>query len=116
NQMTTAARALLGAKMGREDLEAGFTTVRDLGNSGVNGDVALRDAINAGWVEGPRIVCSTRALAATGGQFGRLAPEAQKIVDLEYAVVSGPDECRKAVRQALYDGADCIKVIVDTYP
>ena len=61
--MSTAKRALLGAKMGREDLEAGITTVRDLGNSGFGGDVALRDAINAGWVVGPRIRAATRALA-----------------------------------------------------
>ena len=48
-QMSPAERALLGAKMGREDLEAGITTVRDVGNSGINGDVALRDgSIRAG--------------------------------------------------------------------
>jgi imidazolonepropionase-like amidohydrolase len=115
-QMSTAKRALLGVKMGREDLEAGITTVRDLGNSGRNGDVALRDAINAGWVVGPRMLVSTRALAAAGGQFGRLVPEAQKLVDEEYAVIAGPDEARKAVRQAFYDGADLIKVIVNTGP
>ena len=67
--MSTAKRALLGARMGREDLEAGITTVRDVGNSGFSGDVALRDAINAGWVTGPRIRASTRALSAAGGQF-----------------------------------------------
>ena len=114
--MTAARRALLGAAMGREDLEAGITTVRDLGNSGWNGDVALRDAINAGWVVGPRIVASTRALAATGGQFGGLAPEAQSLVQQEYAVISGVEEARRAVRQAFYDGADVIKVIVNTGP
>jgi imidazolonepropionase-like amidohydrolase len=115
-QMSTAKRALLGVKNGREDLEAGITTVRDLGNSGVSGDVALRDAIASGWVVGPRVIASTRALAATGGQFGRLVPEAQALINLEYAVVSGPEEARKAVRQAFYDGADCIKVIVNTGP
>src|SRR5207247_1919713 len=78
--------------------------------------VALRDAIDSGWLVGPRIVASTRALAATGGQFGALAPEAQKIVDLEYAVVSGSEEARKDVRQAFFDGADSINIIVDTYP
>jgi imidazolonepropionase-like amidohydrolase len=52
-RMSTAKRALLGARLGREDLEAGITTVRDVGNSGLNGDVALRDAINAGWLPGP---------------------------------------------------------------
>ncbi|HKQ99947.1 MAG TPA: amidohydrolase family protein [Pyrinomonadaceae bacterium] len=113
-QMSTARRALLGAKMGREDLEAGITTVRDLGNSGVNGDIALRDAISAGWVTGPRIIASTRALSAAGGQFGGVQPETQKIIEQEYVVVSGVEEARRAVRQAIYDGANCIKVIVNT--
>ncbi len=109
-------RVLLGAAMGREALEAGFTAVRDLGNSGLNGDVALRDAIKAGWVVGPRIIASTRALSAAGGQFGTVAAEAQKIIEQEYVVVSGVEEARKAVRQALYDGSECIKVIVNTGP
>ncbi|HXD50687.1 MAG TPA: amidohydrolase family protein, partial [Burkholderiales bacterium] len=115
-QLGNTRRALLGAAMGREDLEAGITTVRDLGNSGHNGDVALRDAIYAGWVVGPRIVASTRALAAAGGQFGEVSAETQKIIEQEYAVISGVEEARRAVRQALYDGADCIKVIVNTGP
>lgn len=114
--LSTARRALLGAQMGREDLEAGFTTVRDLGNSGLNGDVALREAINRGQVVGPRLVASTRALAAAGGQFGRLTPEAQALVAQEYVAISGVEEARRAVRQALYEGADCIKVIVNTDP
>jgi imidazolonepropionase-like amidohydrolase len=114
--MGTVRRALLGAQMGRQDLEAGITTVRDLGNSGLNGDVALRDAINAGQVVGPRILASTRALAAAGGQFGGLAPEAQKLIEQEYVVIAGVDEARRAVRQAFYDGADLIKVIVNTGP
>ena len=114
--MGTTRRALLGVAMGREDLEAGITTVRDLGNSGWGGDVALRDAINAGWVDGPHIVASTRALAAAGGQFGGLAPEAQKLIEQEYVVISGVEDARRAVRQAFYDGADVIKVIVNTGP
>jgi imidazolonepropionase-like amidohydrolase len=115
-QMSAAARALLGAAMGREDLEAGITTVRDLGNSGLNGDVALRDAINNGWVVGPRMIVSTRALSASGGQFGNLQADTRKIIDQEYVVISGVEEARRAVREAIYDGADCIKVIVDTWP
>jgi imidazolonepropionase-like amidohydrolase len=114
--MSTAKRALLGAKMGLEDLEAGITTVRDLGNSGWGGDVALRDAINAGWVVGPRIRAATRAISAAGGQFGAMQPETQRIIEQEYAVVSTVDEARRAVRQAFYDGADLIKVIVNTGP
>jgi hypothetical protein len=47
-------RVLLGAQLAREDLESGFTTVRNLGHSGIDGDAALRDAINAGRLPGPR--------------------------------------------------------------
>src|SRR5262249_39756552 len=115
-QMRTAKRALLGVKMGREDLETGITAVRDVGNSGMNGAVALRDAINEGWGVGPRIVACTRALSPTGGQLPSLAPELQNIIAQEYTPVSGVEEARKAVRQAFYDGADCIKVIVDSGP
>jgi imidazolonepropionase-like amidohydrolase len=113
---STAERALLGAKLGREDLESGITTVRDVGNSGVNGDVALRRAIQRGWVIGPRMVTATRALAAQGGQFGVLIPEAQSIIEQEYVTLHGPESARQAVRQALYDGATCIKVIVNGNP
>jgi imidazolonepropionase-like amidohydrolase len=115
-QLGTTRRALLGAAMGREMLEAGFTAVRDLGNSGLNGDVALRDGIRSSWVPGPRMVVSTRALAAAGGQFGGLSAEMQKIIEQEYVTISGVEEARKAVRQAFYDGADLIKVIVNTGP
>ncbi len=113
-QMSTAKRSLQGVAMAREMIDSGFTTVRDLGNSGVNGDVALRDAIREGWVIGPRMLVSTRALSVTGGQFAGISSDAQKIIDQEYVVISGVDEARKAVRQAIYDGADVIKVIVNT--
>ena len=113
---STAERALLGAKLGREDLESGITTVRDVGNSGVNGDVALRRAIERGWVQGPRMVTSTRALAAQGGQFGTLIPAAQNLIEQEYVTLHGAESARQAVRQALYDGAGCIKVIVNGSP
>jgi imidazolonepropionase-like amidohydrolase len=76
----------------------------------------LRDAIDRGWLPGPRIVASTRALAAPGGQFGRLIPEPQKIIEQEYVTISGPDRARQAVRQALCDGANRIKVIVNDGP
>lgn len=112
-EMGPGRRALLGAKLARDMLDAGFTTVRELGNSGINGDVALRDAISADWVVGPRVFACTRALAPVGGQFQSLTPEAQKLIEQEYVAVSGADEARRAVRQAIYDGADCIKVIVN---
>lgn len=111
--MSDAKRALLGAAMAREDLNSGITTVRDLGNSGFSADVDLRDAINAAWVQGPRMVVSTRALAPVGGQFNKSTREARELIQREYAVISGPEEARQAVRNAVYEGADVIKVIVD---
>ena len=115
-QMSTAQRALLGARNAREDLDSGITTVRDVGNSGLNGDVALRDAIRAGWVAGPRMQVSTRALAPPGGQFGPLPEQAQQLIDQEYAIVSDVESSRRAVRQAIFDGAQLIKVIVNAGP
>ncbi len=109
----TTKRALRATKLAREVLEAGITTVRDLGNSGMGGDVALRDAIGAGWVIGPRIVASTRAISPPGGQYARMAPELQSLVAQEYIEISGESDARRAVKQALNDGADVIKIIVN---
>jgi imidazolonepropionase-like amidohydrolase len=114
---SASQRALLGARMAREDLEGGFTTVRNVGHSGEDGDAALRDAINAGWVPGPRIQASCRKLTPPGGQAVRLNPAiAQKIVDLEFLSVGSPDEGRWAVRENLLYGADFIKVVADDEP
>lgn len=113
-QLGAAKRALLGARLAREMLEAGFTSVRDLGNSSVNADIALRDAINNGDVPGPRMFVSTRAISPVGGQFQSVTPEAQHLLSQEYVQINGIDEARKAVRQAIYDGADCIKVIANS--
>lgn len=113
-QLGPAKRALLGVRLAREMLEAGFTAVRDLGNSSINADIALRDAINNGDVIGPRMFVSTRALAPVGGQFQSVTPEAQQLLSQEYVQISGVEEARKAVRQAIYDGADCIKVIANS--
>jgi imidazolonepropionase-like amidohydrolase len=108
----TATRALRGVKFAREMLEAGFTAIRDLGNAGANGDVALRDAINAGYTVGPRMQVSTRIISPVGGQHIRLPKEMQGLINIDYRQVNGADEARKAVRQALYEGADIIKVCV----
>src|SRR5262249_38064460 len=64
--MSPSTRVLLGAQLAREDLQAGFTTVRNLGHSGIDGDTALREAINAGRVPGPRMLASGRKLTSVG--------------------------------------------------
>jgi imidazolonepropionase-like amidohydrolase len=109
-------RVLLGAQLAREDLESGFTTVRNLGHSGVDGDVALRDAINAGRVPGPRILACGRKLTqqSKNGYVQSLNPAlADAIVNQEFLSFNGPEEARRAVRQNLFYDVDVIKVAVD---
>lgn len=113
--ISPARRALTGVWSGLQMLEAGITTVRDLGNSGYDVAVSLRDAIREGDVPGPRMVASTRALSSLVGQFPPLQPVARPLIEQEYAVISGPDDARRAVREAIRDGADVIKVILDSY-
>lgn len=113
-RLGAAKRALLGAGMAREALRAGITTVRNVGHSGVNGDSALRDAIEAGWVSGPRVLAATRKITPPGGQGVEIRSEgANVIIDQEFLPISGPEEGRRAVREALSQGADVIKIVVD---
>ena len=112
--MSPTARVLMGAHNAREDLEAGFTTVRVVGHSGIDGDVSLRDAINQGWLSGPRIQAAARKLTPPGGQAVHLNPAvADQIVDQEFLQVGSADEAHKAVRENLVYGADLIKVVAD---
>lgn len=109
-----AARAMLGVKNARSLLLSGYTTARDLGNSGTNADVALKKAINEGWTMGPRLYVSTRALSPIGGQFPPMDVDQQRaIISREYVEINSVDDARRAVRQAIFDGADCIKIIVN---
>lgn len=92
-------------------LRAGFTTVRDLGGQGAN--LALRNAINTGWATGPRILCAGRVLSITGGHGDSSTGAKEDLFDPptpEEGIADGPDECRKAVRNQVKRGADCIKV------
>ena len=116
-EMTASQRALLGAGNAREALEAGITTVRNVGHSGVDGDAALRDAIAEGQVPGPRMQAATRKLTPPGGQAVALRHEiARAILDLEYLTVGSADEGRRAVRDAIFSGADVIKLVMDVPP
>jgi imidazolonepropionase-like amidohydrolase len=99
--MTASRRALLGAANAREALESGITTVRNLGHSGVDGDVALRDAIGQGWVPGPRMQAAARKITPTGGQALEVRREAGALLELEYLPITGVEEARRAVREDL---------------
>ncbi len=101
---TTAARATL---------DAGFTTIRDLGTEGAGfADVALRDAIAGGMIPGPRVLASTRAIVATGC-YGPSGFDPRWDVPRGAQEASGPGEVRRAVRQQIAAGADWVKVYAD---
>jgi imidazolonepropionase-like amidohydrolase len=94
----------------RRTLEAGFTTVRDVG-AGEFIDVALRNAINAGTVTGPRMQVATLAVSATGGH-GDLTGFSPYLKFGQFSgIADGPDEIRKLVRFEVKNGADLIKLV-----
>jgi imidazolonepropionase-like amidohydrolase len=109
---TTAYRALQGAGNAFTLLDHGFTVERDLGNSGLYADTALRRAIEAGWIPGPTIVNSGIIIGGFGGQFHENA-ERSSLVYPEYLNADTNDEIVKAVRQNVHYGAKVIKVCVD---
>jgi len=112
--MSPSARVLLGAQLAREDLESGFTTVRNLGHSGIDGDVALRDAINAGRVSGPRMLASGRKVIAPGAYIQSFnAALAEPIVRQEFLTIDRPDQARQAVRANVFYAVDLIKIVIE---
>ncbi|HEV2672436.1 MAG TPA: amidohydrolase family protein [Gemmatimonadales bacterium] len=105
--------ALLGAAHAQQTLEAGFTTVRVVGSAHF-GDIALRNAINAGWIPGPRIIGAGISFGIRGGhcdETNGLQPEALgQEGGVEVGVADGVEEVRNAVRYAVKYGADVIKI------
>jgi len=112
----TPLRALHGAARARTFLAAGITTVRDLGNSGRFGDIALRDAIRDGSVDGPRMVAAGPGLSPEGGQFPGLQSGYRAIAEEEYRVVRGPQDAALGVRENVTYGADVIKIYSNNTP
>jgi imidazolonepropionase-like amidohydrolase len=102
-----AARATVAA---RRALEQGFTTLRDVETEGAGyGDVGIKQAIEGGFIPGPRLLVATRAISTTGGyQLEGYAPELEMPKGAQ--IVDGPVEARKAAREQLDHGADWIKV------
>lgn len=95
----------------KRTLEAGFTTVRNVGASDFV-DVGLRNAINAGVAEGPRILTAVHAIGSTGGHCDQspFPPDRIKPVGPIEGVCNGADQCREAVRDQMKWGADVIKI------
>jgi imidazolonepropionase-like amidohydrolase len=115
---STALRAIQAASNGMQLLSSGFTVVRDVGNGALYADVALRTAIEQGWLPGPTVIPSGPMIGSTGGQFWP-TPEMYRehsIMYPEYIDADSPDEIVKAVRQNLLFGARTIKICVDCKP
>jgi len=105
-----ARSAIAGVNNVRATVMAGFTTCRDVGSS-ERVDVALRDAINAGEIVGPRMQVATWSLSMTGGHGDREnSVDYHWCNDLANGVADGPDEVRKQVRFNIQQGADLIKI------
>ncbi|WP_102419572.1 amidohydrolase family protein [Mycobacterium sp. 4858] len=111
-------RVLRAVGNARRTLRAGFTTVRNLGlfvkTGGYLLDVALAKAIDAGWIDGPRVVPAGHAITPTGGHldptmFAAFAPHTLELT-VEEGIANGIDEIRKAVRYQIKHGAELIKV------
>jgi len=108
NEADVAFESVVHAK---STLMAGFTTVRDLGGSGVN--ISLRNAVNKGYVSGPRIFTSGKALATTGGHADPTNGMKKQLMGdpgPKEGVVNSPADGKKAVRQRYKNGADVIKI------
>ena len=108
---TPAEEALWGAHWALVTLRAGFTTVRDMGPNWPYTDVALRNAIEAGAVPGPRMLVAGAYVSSTGGagDASQFSPYVQ--VPLVHNLADGPEEITKAVRTNFKNGADFIKIL-----
>jgi imidazolonepropionase-like amidohydrolase len=105
-----AEQSLYGAHYAKATLEAGITTVRDLGSTDYIA-LALRNAINAGVIPGPRMLVSNYAIGSTGGHADQdpVPPQRIAVAGVIQGVCNGPEECRAAVRYQIKYGANVIK-------
>lgn len=113
---STGFRVARGLHNAQILLNAGFLALRDVGNNGDYGDIAVRKAIEAGWFQGPTIIGSGKIIAEFGGQSHDLSPEAGEFWKYEYLDADNPEEIRKAVHQNIFYGAGVIKLVTDNNP
>ncbi|MCC7531484.1 MAG: amidohydrolase family protein [Candidatus Melainabacteria bacterium] len=112
-QKTAAQKAFESIPYAKRTVEAGFTSVRDVGTYRAFVDLALRDAIARGDVVGPRVFCAGCYVTITGGggALTGFAPDIKMPVDLEFGKCDGPWQVRARVRELAHRGVDCIKII-----
>jgi imidazolonepropionase-like amidohydrolase len=118
--LNVSEQAIRATTFARATVQAGFTTVRDLGSRFVSSrefvDVALRNSINKGLIVGPRMLVATKGIGATGGHFDPTNGFRDFLFgrepDYTDGIADGPEEIRKAVRFEVKNGADVIKAAV----
>ena len=118
--LNVSEQAIKATTYARATVEAGFTTVRDLGSRFVGSrefvDVALRNSINKGVIVGPRMLVATKGIGATGGHFDPTSGFRDFLFgrepDYTDGIANGPEEIREAVRFEVKNGADVIKAAV----
>jgi imidazolonepropionase-like amidohydrolase len=115
NQSSTL-RGLRGLHNAMQVLQAGFTTLRDVGNSAEWAMSDVRRAIDFGWFAGPTIIDSGKIIAPFGGQSRDIPPRQGPFWQFEYIDADGVAEIRKAVRTNIYYGAGVIKLVADNNP
>src|SRR5947207_5415204 len=118
--LNVSEQAIIATGHRRATVEAGFTTVRDLGSRVAGSrefvDVALRNSINKGVVVGPRMLVATKGIGSTGGHFDPTSGFRDFLFEREPdytdGIIDSPDDARKAVRFEIKNGADVIKAAV----
>jgi imidazolonepropionase-like amidohydrolase len=106
-------RALRGLHNGQIILQAGFTTVREVGNEANYACTDLKAALKEGWFDGPTMQCAGKIIGPFGGQSGHIPPEQGEFWKFEYLDADSPDAIRRAIHEDIYYGADVIKLVAD---
>ncbi len=110
---TSAYRAMRGLHNANTLVNAGFTTIRDLGNGAEYAMMDVRRGIDNGWFVGPNVLTTGKIITPFGGQSNKIPAEQGSFWKYEYIDADGPAEIRKAVRTNIYYGADVIKLVLD---
>jgi len=113
---STAFRAMRGLHNGEILVRAGFTTIRDVGNSAEYAMTDVGRAIEQGWFIGPTVIDAGKIIAPWGGQSRNIPAGQGNFWKYEYIDADGPEEVRKAVRINIYQGAKVIKLVGDNNP
>ncbi|QMU29639.1 amidohydrolase family protein [Adhaeribacter radiodurans] len=113
SKIPAAERLEEGQQFAEELLQVGFTTLRDLGNSGPYLDLQLQNNLQQAKTPAPRLYVSGPIISPPGGQFSKLAPADTFVIKQEYRVIKGSEQAKQAVQEHAAKGVNVIKVCMD---